>query len=101
MRTAWRRSLCGRSHCEPQLLMQKQRASRHGSCNCYFSEGEPTDSPEGCRRRIRRDPGRDYTPGAVICEPFCGHLPGRARAGPRVGASRTRLRSTSGTTWSS
>ena len=61
--------------------MHEQRASRHGPSNCDFSEKEPTDSPEGCKRRIRRDLGTDYTPGAVICEPFCGLLRGRARAG--------------------
>jgi hypothetical protein len=81
MRTAWRRSPAGGTSCEPQLLMHKQRASRHRPTNCDFSEKEPTDSPEGCKRRIRRDLGTDYTPGAVICEPFCGLLRVRARLG--------------------
>ena len=57
--------------------MHKQWASRHGPSNYDFSEKEPTDSPEDCKRKIRRDPATDYTPSAVICEPFCRLLRGK------------------------
>jgi hypothetical protein len=36
--------------------MHKQWASRHGPSNYDFCEEEPTDSPEDCKREIRRDP---------------------------------------------
>jgi hypothetical protein len=64
--------------------MHKQQAS-HGPSNCDFSEKEPTDSPEGCKRR--GSPATDYTPRAVICEPpFPGSFevaPALAREGRR------------------
>jgi len=53
--------------------MHKQRAAATAHLT-EFSEKEPTDSLEGCKRRIRRDLGTHYTPGAVTCEPFCGLL---------------------------